>query len=122
MSVMKKHTDVVYSMEEFTSNYEQGIYVAPWVVYIGNNTDGYSIIYSDDEKQQSTIEPDFVQLLSKRVENLENEKVYCYQDEYDELVLNGSAWVTHIDGSKREVTFDEKSLYYIYEDDGPVTE
>lgn len=122
MSVMKKHTDVVSSMEEFTSNYEQGIYVAPWVVYVGNNTDGYSVIYSDDEKQQSTIEPDFVQLLSKRVENLENEKVYCYQDEYDELVLNGSAWVTHIDGSKREVTFDEKSLYYIYEDDGPVTE
>ena len=61
-------------------------------------------------------------ILCKRVENLENEKVYCYQDEYDELVLNGSAWVTHIDGSKREVTFDEKSLYYIYEDDGPVTE
>lgn len=122
MSDIKKHTDVVSSMEEFTSNYEQGIYVAPWVVYVGNNTDGYSVIYSDDEKLQSTIEPDFVQLLTKRVENLENEKVYCYQDEYDELVLNGSGWVTHIDGSKREVIFDEKSLYYIYEDDGPVTE
>jgi hypothetical protein len=63
-------------------------------------------------QQMSCIEDDFYV-------NSEDESE---QDEYDELVLNGSAWVTHIDGSKREVTFDEKSLYYIYEDDGPVTE
>ena len=51
MSKVKKHTDVVASIEEFTANYENGEYVSPWIVYVGNNTDGYSVIYSNDENK-----------------------------------------------------------------------
>lgn len=118
---MKKHTDVVNSIEEFTVNYEQGLYAAPWIVYVGNDADGYSVIYSNDENDSiSSVQPDFIESLSNRLSKLENEKVYCYEDEYDELVVNGYGWVTNIDGSRSEVQFDENVLYCIYEDDGPV--
>ena len=114
---MKKHTDVVSSLEEFTSNYEQGLYSEPWIVYIGNDKDGYSVVYSNDEKRQhSSAEPDFIDSLVKRIESLENEKVYCYEREYDELVKNGSGLVTNIDGTQSEVIYSDNVTYYIYEE------
>lgn len=120
MSNIKKHTDVVGSMDEFTSNYEQGLYVAPWVVYVGNDSDGYSVVYSNVEnRSQSTIEPNIIESLVMRVSNLETEKVFCYEDEYNTLIENGKAWITDIDGTRKEVVFDNKKLYCIYEEDGP---
>ena len=120
MIKIEKHTDVVASMEEFTTNYENGIYVTPWIVYVGNNTDGYSVIYSNDEnKQHSSATPDFNSSLSNRIAILENEKVYCYEEEYDYLVKNGKGWITNIDGTRSEVEFNENHIYNIYEDDGP---
>lgn len=120
MSNIKKHTDVVGSMEEFTANYEQGMYTAPWIVYVGNNVDGYSVVYSNDESRASSnVEPEFVESLVKRIEALETENVYCYEEEYDVLVTEGKAWITNLDGSRREVEFDNSKTYCIYEEDGP---
>lgn len=117
---IKKHTDVVASMEEFTTNYENGIYMTPWIVYVGNNTDGYSVIYSNDEnKEHPSATPEFISLLSNRIAALENEKVYCYEEEYDNLVQNGKGWITNMDGTRSEVVFNENHIYNIYEDDGP---
>ena len=48
--------------------------------------------------------------------------MYCLEDEYDNLVLNGKGWITNIDGTRSEVIFDEEKLYCIYEEDGPVAE
>lgn len=121
MSNMKKHTDVVASMEEFTANYDNGLYVAPWIVYVGNNTDGYSVIYSNDENNShASATPDAIKSLETRIQKIEG--VYCLEEEYDNLVSNGSGWVTNIDGTRSEVEFDEEKLYYIYENDGPVAE
>lgn len=121
MSNIKTHTDVVASMEEFTTNYNNGLYTAPWIVYVGNNTDGYSVIYSNDEnKAQTSVTPSVIESLTHRIQNLENEKVYCLEDEYDNLVANGSGWITDIDGTRREVVFEKDRLYCIYEDEGPV--
>lgn len=124
MSNIKKHTDVVASMEEFTANYDNGLYATPWIVYVGNNTDGYSVVYSNDEnKSHASATPDAIESLKTRIQKLEDEKVYCLEDEYDNLVLNGSGWVTNIDGTRSEVVFDEEKLYCIYEkNDGPVAE
>ena len=120
MSNMKKHTDVVSSIDEFTGNLEKGMYIEPWVVYVGNNTDGYSVFYSNDEKKShSSASPDFIDLMDKRIIKLEEEKVFCYEEEYDLLVENGSGWVTNIDGTRSEVVFDENKIYCIYEDEGP---
>ena len=119
MAMTKRHTDVVSSMDEFTSNYEKGLYLAPWIVYVGNDTDGYSVIYSNDEQKGLDAKPEFIESLSKRIEALENEKVFCFEEEYDALVANGSGWVTNVDGTRSEVVFDANKLYYIYEDNGP---
>lgn len=122
MTTFKKHTDVVTSMDEFTANYEAGQYIAPWIVYVGNDVDGYSVIYSNDEKRDlNGMSPDFIDSLKKRIEALENEKVFCFEEEYDILVTNGYGWVTNLDGTRSEVQFDEKKLYCIYEDNGPET-
>lgn len=121
MATIKKHTDVVASMDEFTANYEAGQYTAPWIVYVGNDTDGYSVLYSNDEKKDlNGMSPDFINSLKNRIEALENEKVFCFEEEYDILVENGYGWVTNLDGTRSEVVFDEDKLYCIYEDDGPV--
>lgn len=123
MATIKKHTDVVASLDEFTANYEAGQYTAPWIVYVGNDTDGYSVLYSNDEKKDLTgMSPDFIDSLKNRIEVLENEKVFCFEEEYDILVTNGYGWVTNLDGTRSEVVFDENKLYCIYEDDGPVVE
>lgn len=120
MSNIKKHTDVVGSMEEFNAKYEQGVYSSPWIVYVGNDTDGYSVVYSNDEKHSiSSATPDFIETITKRISALEEEKVFCYENEYDELVRNGSGWITNIDGTRSEVVYSDKSLYCIYEEDGP---
>lgn len=120
MAMIKRHTDVVASMDEFTSNYEAGLYVAPWIVYVGNDTDGYSVIYSNDEKKDlAGMTPDFIDSLKNRIEALETEKVFCFEEEYDILVANGRGWVTNLDGSRSEVVFDENKIYFIYEDEGP---
>lgn len=120
MAMIKRHTDVVASMDEFTSNYEAGLYVAPWIVYVGNDVDGYSVIYSNDEKRDlAGMTPDFIDSLKNRIEALETEKVFCFEEEYDVLVANGKGWVTNLDGSRSEVMFDESKMYFIYEDEGP---
>ena len=120
MAMIKRHTDVVASMDEFTSNYEAGLYVAPWIVYVGNDTDGYSVIYSNDEKKDlAGMTPDFIDSLKNRIEALETEKVFCFEEEYDILVANGIGWVTNLDGSRSEVVYDESKMYFIYEDEGP---
>lgn len=120
MSNTRKHTDIVASMEEFTTNYNNGVYASPWIVYVGNNNDGYSVIYSNDENRQTSITPDVIESLKIRIQNLEDEKVYCYQEEYDNLVINGKGWVTNLDGKLSEVQYDANKLYCIYEDDGPI--
>ena len=120
MNYIKKHTDVVSSMDEFTTNYNNGTYIAPWIVYVGNNTEGYSVIYSNDEnKAHPSATPEFVQLLSQRISALENEKVFCFEEEYEILVANKRGWVTNIDGTRSEVIFDANKLYCIYEEEGP---
>lgn len=123
MNYIKKHTDVVSSMEEFTTNYNNGTYIAPWIVYVGNNTEGYSVIYSNDEnKTHPSATPEFIQLLSQRISALENEKVFCFEEEYEILVANKRGWVTNIDGTRSEVIFDANKLYCIYEEEGPIPE
>lgn len=123
MAMIKRHTDVVASMDEFTSNYEAGLYVAPWIVYVGNDIDGYSVIYSNDEKRDlAGMTPDFIDSLKNRIEALETEKVFCFEEEYDILVANGRGWVTNLDGSRSEIVYDESKMYFIYEDEGPIME
>lgn len=118
MSNIKKHTDVVGSMEEFTTRYNNGEYSAPWIVYVGNNTDGYSVIYSNDEnKSHVSATPDTIDSLKTRIQKLEDEKVFCLENEYEILVSNGQGWVTNVDGTRTEVVFDESKIYCIYEDD-----
>ena len=121
MSSFERHTDVVTTMEEFTSRYEEGLYLVPWVVYVGNDEDGYSVIYSNDMNNSIKNTPELIESLATRIENLENEKVYCYESEYEELLLNKTAWVTNLDGSRSEVVFDENKTYCIYEEEGPAT-
>lgn len=118
MSNIKKHTDVVTSMEEFTTKYNNGEYLAPWIVYVGNNIDGYSVIYSNDEnKTHASATPDVIDSLKARIQKLEDEKVFCLESEYEILVRNGQGWVTNVDGSRTEVIFDENKLYCVYEND-----
>lgn len=121
MSKMKKHTDVVASMEEFTLNYNDGVYIAPWIVYIGDNIGGYTVIYSNDEnKAASSVTPNVIESLNQRINKLENEKIFCYESEYTDLVENGKGWVTNVDGTRTEVSFDKNKLYFIYEEDGVI--
>ena len=121
MGSLKKHTDVVATMEDFRTNYENGLYTAPWIVYVGNDQDGYSVMYSNDENRSvAESETNFIESIIKRIGNLESEKVFCYEAEYEELAANGSGWVTNIDGTRTEVEYDPSKLYCIYEEDGPV--
>lgn len=114
----KKHVDVVSTQEEFRQNYEEGVYQYPFVVYVGDDTTGYDIVYGSEE-MQSASNFNFQESIMKRIVNLETEKVYCYEDEYENLVSNGSGWITNLDGSKTEVTYDSSKTYCIYEDEGP---
>ena len=121
MSTFKKHTDVVATEEAFNANLEAGKYSAPWIVYVGNDETGYKVYYSSDESHEiGTSDPTYIDSLQKRIEKLEEEKVYCFDEEYNTLVTNGIGWVTNIDGERTEVTFDENKLYCIYEDDGSI--
>ena len=118
---IKKHTDVLATIEDFNANYEAGKYAAPWVVYVGNDTDGYDVIYSNDETRQVLEQPDIVESIMTRLATLENERVFCYEEEYEALVTNGSGWITNVDGTRTEVTYDPNKIYCIYEEEGPVT-
>ena len=51
MSNFRKHTDVVANMDEFNENYNNGMYISPWVVYVGDDVNGYKVIYSNDENE-----------------------------------------------------------------------
>ncbi len=121
-SKIKKHVDVVKSIEEFEENFANGLYITPYVVYIGNEENGYDVVYSNDQNNVTNYEPDFIEGLSTRISRLENEKVYCYEEEYDNLILNGTAWLTGLDGIPVEHTYDSNKMYCIYEDDGPKPE
>ena len=121
MGNIKKHSDVVATMDEFRTKYEAGVYVAPWVVYVGNDNDGYTILYSNEEDRTlAEAEPSFIELISQRIANLESEKVFCYAAEYEALVENGTGWVTDTDGTCSEVTYDPKKLYFVYGDEGTI--
>lgn len=120
MSIFKRHTDVVSTIEEFTSRYEEGMYISPWVVYVGNDNDGYGVIYSNDVNDLLLDKPDLIDSLSNRIERIESEKIYCYENEYEFLVTNGSGWITNLDGTRTEVMFDADKIYCIYEEEGPV--
>lgn len=115
------HIDVLSTVEEFQEKYNSGAYSIPWVVYIGNNSTGYDVVYSSNEKA-ALEDPDFVEGINRRIEALETEKVYCYEQEYDELITKGSAILTNIDGSRLEQEYDPTKLYCIYEDEGPEVE
>lgn len=118
-----KHIGVYSSKGEFDEKFNPADYVEPWVVYIVDGENIYDIIYSNDQDRQlSSMEPDFQKMLENRVSKLENEKVYCTELEYEILVSNGFGWVTNIDGTKSEVSFDVNKIYYIYEDDEIVVE
>ena len=120
MNNIKKHTDIVNSIEEFESNLNNGVYVEPWVVYINNGDGTYSIKYSNDiNRTHSSISPDIVSGIQNRIKQLEEENVFCFENEYETLLANGEAWVTDVDGSKKYEIFDNKKIYYIYEDEGP---
>lgn len=120
MGNFKKHTDVVSTMEEFQTNYDNGVYSAPWIVYVGNDVDGYNVMYSSDvDRNIAKEDTNFIESIITRIENLENEKVFCYEAEYEELAAKGSGWVTNIDGTRSEVVYDPKKLYCIYEEEGP---
>lgn len=121
MSTFKKHTDVVATEEQFNINLQEGKYSAPWIVYVGDDVNGYRVYYSSDESYDlGLMEPDYIDSIQKRLENLENEKVFCYEEEYNTLVTDGTGWVTNLDGTRQEVVFDNSKMYCIYEDDGPV--
>lgn len=123
MSTFKKHTDVVATMEEFSYNYRTGKYASPWLVYVGNDVDGYSVVYSNDEERDLSRMPEnFITSIQGRLEALETEKVFCYEHEYNELIENGRAWVTKLDGTREEVDFDQNKMYCIYEEEGPTNE
>ena len=119
----KKHSDVLATMDEFTTNYEAGLYQAPWDVYIGNDADGYQVKYSNEEnKALAEAEPVMINSILARIAALENNEQFCYPEEYESLVANGSGWVTNLDGTRTEVTYDPTVTYNLYEDDGPVEE
>ena len=109
--IQTKHIDVVASMEEFQTNLNAGVYIAPWVVYVGNGTDGYTVLTSSTQGT-SQVAPDALEALSVRVDQLENERVFLLETQYEELVKNGSVWIN--DG-KTEIKFNSNHLYYIYE-------
>ena len=119
MSVIQtKHIDVVASMEEFQNNKNAGKYLVPWVVYIGNTVDGYTIMTSGTQ-ETSQPSPDALESLSARVDRLENERIFLLETQYEELVKNGYVWIN--DGKTR-IDFNPEHLYYIYEPESEVPE
>lgn len=119
----KKHTDVLATLDEFKTNYEAGLYQAPWVVYIGTDADGFQVMYSTDEnKALEEADPVMINSIMTRLTALENKEQFCYPEEYDALVANGTGWVTNVDGTRMEVTYDPNVTYNLYEDEGPATE
>lgn len=116
MSNFKKHIDVVASIEEFQTNLDNGIYYAPWVVYVSNADGGYTILTSNTQDENITL-PDVFESLSNRINKLEEEKVYCLEEEYNELIEKGTAWITDIDGTRKEVVFNSEHLYFIYKEE-----
>jgi hypothetical protein len=114
MSTFKKHIDVVASVEEFNANNTAGMYKEPWVVYVGDGNGEYTIYTSNSQDTEQPM-PDALVALSTRVDKLEEEKVYCLEDEYESLVKNGVGLVTNVNGETYEIQFDENKLYCIYE-------
>lgn len=119
---MGRHIDIVPNKEKFKENLETpGYYTAPWVVYIGSDNGGYDVAYSSDE-ERAIIDIDYNESIITRLEALEHEKVYCYEDEYENLVKDGFAYLTGVDGNRGYYQYDSSKLYCIYEDEGPVSE
>lgn len=124
MDYTKKHIDVVESKEIFETNFKNGVYSTPWVVYIKNN-DKYDVVYSNDQNRVVLEDLNFAELLNRRIEILENEKVYCTENEYDELIANPTMDIT-IHNIKNGIIveeihrFDPTKLYYVYEEEEPV--
>ena len=113
-NIQKKHIDVVASMEEFKTNLDTGMYIVPWIVYVKDGANGYTVLTSASQETNQPM-PDALESLSARVDALENEKIYCLEDEYEELIEKGVALITKLDGSRVEIEFDENKLYCIYE-------
>lgn len=123
MNNIKKHTDIVNSYDEFQTNFNNGVYEKPWVVYIKHNDGTYEVKYSNDEQRTHlSPTPDIINALEKRLATLEKEKIYCTEEEYDAIVAdNGIRGVYIIDidsdveGATKLVFYNKKHLYYIYE-------
>ena len=109
-----KHIDVVKNIEEF--NERVGSYIEPWVVYIGNDADGYDIKYSSGFNK-TVIDSDVVQIINNRLQALENEKVFCTESEYEIISTTGEGYIKDINNPDNSyfVKFDSSKMYYNYE-------
>lgn len=117
MNKIKKHADIVNSYEEFETNIMNGVYVEPWVVYIKNNDGTYEIKYSNDvNRTHFSATPDSIDILNSRLTKLEEEKVFCTENDYDRLVAGEGVYITDINtGMEKLVYYNDKHLYYIIE-------
>lgn len=118
---IKKHTDIVDSYDEFEMNLKNGVYEKPWIVYIKHDNGTYEIKYSNNvQRTNLSPTPDSINILENRVKILEEEKIYCTEDEYDEIIAdngyNGVFIVNIETGNKDKLVFyNKRHLYYIYE-------
>lgn len=123
MSKIKKHTDIVSSYQEYETNLYNNVYEEPWIVYIDNGDGTYEIKYSNDSKRTHlSATPDEIDRLDSRLKKIEEEKVYCTEEEYDAIVddyFNGDyvgVWINNIyGGDKILVKYNEAHLYHIIE-------
>jgi hypothetical protein len=75
MKKIRKHIDVVSNEEIFNENLNNGLYIEPWVVYIGNEENGYSIVYSKNQNKTEHIDPNIVEVINGRLLKLEDESI-----------------------------------------------
>ena len=75
MKKIRKHIDVVSNEEIFNENLNNGLYIEPWVVYIGNEENGYSIVYSKNQNKTEHIDPNIIEVIDGRLRILEDESI-----------------------------------------------
>lgn len=75
MKKIRKHIDVVSNEEIFNENLNNGLYIEPWVVYIGNEENGYSIVYSKNQNKTEHIDPNIIEVIDGRLRKLEDESI-----------------------------------------------
>lgn len=75
MKKIRKHIDVVSNENIFEENLINGLYIEPWVVYIGDEDNGYSIVYSKNQNKTEHIHPSVIDAIEKRLLTLEKESI-----------------------------------------------